>query len=149
MFCVYSHQDLDLQQKLHTALAVLRRSGIITHHSDRHINSGMEWQHVIDQYLESADIILFLVSPDFLDSDYIYGKEMKRALERSRLGEVRAIPVILRYCDWKHSLVAHLQALPSSGIPITKFDDMDEGFQQVVEGVRVVALELKEKKESK
>ena len=89
--------------------------------------------------ISKADIILLLVSADFLASDYI---EMRRALERHQRGEARIIPVILRPCDWQKAPFGRLVATPTDGKPITKFSDLDDAFLQVTQAIRKAAEKL-------
>jgi TIR domain len=110
---------------------------IITWH-DRDITAGEEWKNAIDSHLESANIILLLISSDFLDSDYCYDIELKRALERHESKEARVIPVILRAVDWHRSPFGKLIALPTDGKAITSWPNEDEAFTDVVKGLRRV-----------
>jgi hypothetical protein len=89
-------------------------------------------------HLESANIILLLVSSDFLASDYCYDIELKRALERHERNQARVIPVILRSVDWHDSTFGKLSALPKDGKAITSWQDEDEAFTDVVKGLRRV-----------
>ena len=100
LFFSYSHRDETLRDELEIHLTMLKRQGVITTWHDRRIGAGKEFGKEISHYLEEAEIILLLVSPDFLASDYCYDVEMARALERHKGGEARVIPVILRPCDW-------------------------------------------------
>ena len=104
-FLSYSNQDEDLRNELEKHLAALRRDGVIDIWQDRRIGPGDEFDREISNQLESADIVLLLVSSDFLHSDYCYDIEMKRALERQTEGSARVIPVILRPCDWQKTLL--------------------------------------------
>ena len=101
IFFSYSHKDKRLRDELETQLGLLKRQGAITAWYDRKIGAGKEWAHEIDTHLNSAHIILLLVSPDYLASDYCYDTEMKLALERHKAKEAVVIPVILRSVDWK------------------------------------------------
>src|SRR5213080_3948433 len=103
VFFSYSHKDEDLRDQLETHLAMLKRQGVISAWHDRRLIAGSDIDTGITEELEGADIILLLVSPDFLASDYCYGVEMTRALERQAAGEARVIPVILRPCEWKQA----------------------------------------------
>ncbi len=96
LFLSYSHQDEDLRKELEKHLAALRRDSVIDIWQDRRIGPGDEFDREISNQLESADIVLLLVSSDFLHSDYCYDIEMKRAMERHAEGSTRVIPVILR-----------------------------------------------------
>ena len=89
IFFCYAHEDERLLNKLKSHLSPLRRQGLIEIWHDRDIRAGLEWEKEINKHLNVADIILLLISPDFMDSDYCYGKEMQRALERDQRGEAR------------------------------------------------------------
>ena len=142
VFYSYSHKDEELRERLETHLKLLQRQGVIKGWHDRLISAGTEWAGQIDHYLESSQIILLLISADFLASDYCYDKEMKRALERHEAGEARVIPIILRPVDWKGAPFSHLQALPKDAKPLTQWPDRDAAFTNIAEGIRKVAEEL-------
>ncbi len=138
LFYSYAHEDELLRNQLEKHLSLLRRQGLISEWYDRQILAGDEWAHDIDEHLETAWIILLLISPDFLASDYCYDIEMRRALERHSRGEARVIPIILRPCDWRTSPFAHLQCLPRDGKPITEWDNQDTALREITQGVRRV-----------
>lgn len=115
----YSHRDETLRDELEKHLGILSRSGIISGWHDRLISGGTEWDPKIDEYLNRADIILLLVSADFINSDYCYQREMRRAIERYERGEARVIPVLLRPCDWKGAPFAKLQGFPKDMRAVT------------------------------
>ena len=142
LFYSYSHKDEALRDELETHLTLLRRQGVVRGWYDRRIPAGTEWAGQIDQHLEAADVILLLVSADFLASDYCYDKEMKRALERHGAGAARVIPVILRPCDWQSAPFWKLQALPKDGKPVTTWKDRDEAFTDIARGIRGAAASL-------
>src|SRR5258708_5001375 len=100
IFYSYSHRDEALRQELETHLAQLKGDGLVEGWHDRMIPAGTEWESSIDKQLESAQIILLLISPDFLASNYCYDIEMTRALERHDAREATVIPIILRDVDW-------------------------------------------------
>jgi hypothetical protein len=137
LFFSYSHKDEDLRNELAVHLAVLRREGSLSEWHDREISPGENWKNVLDANLESANIILLLVSADFIASDYCYQIEMRRALERNSEGAV-VIPVILRDCDWKSTPFATLQALPHDLKPVIAWQNRDEAWADVVRGIRSV-----------
>jgi hypothetical protein len=138
----YSHRDEKLRKVLETHLSLLRRQGYIRVWHDRKIGAGTEWTKQISAHLESADLILLLVSPDFLASDYCYDIELRRALARHEAGTARVIPIILRPVDWHEAPFGKLQALPKDGKPISTWPNRDEAFKSVVEGVRLVVRAL-------
>ena len=142
VFFSYSHKDERYRTKLVTHLSSLKRQNIISEWHDRKITAGSEWREAIDEHLNSAQIILLLVSPDFMASDYCYDKEMKYALEQHNKGQARVIPVIIRPVDWHSSPFSKLQALPRDGKAVTKWSTQDEGFYDVVQGIRAAVEEL-------
>jgi hypothetical protein len=138
VFYSYAHEDETLRNELAKQLKLLKRQGKIDEWYDREITGGEEWEHKIDVHLNTASIILLLVSPDFITSDYCYDTEMMRAMERHELGEARVIPVILRPTDWHSAPFGKLQALPKDGKPITTWSNHDEAFLDVARGIRKV-----------
>jgi len=136
IFCSYSHKDEALRQKLETHLAAMRHSGLIESWSDRKIVPGTDWRVAIKEQLEAADIVLLLVSPTFISSDFCYSVELEQALNRHKNGEVLVIPIALRHCDWRDTLLASLQALPTDARPVTDWSDRDKAFLDVTKGIR-------------
>lgn len=144
LFISYAHEDDSLRAKLENHLAFLRRGGTAVIWHDRCINAGADWETKIDANLASADVILLLVSSDFVSSDYCYCIEMNAALERHSNGEATVIPVIARPCYWKKLRFARLEVLPKDGKPIVggwrsqdhAFTNVAEGIDEVVEGLR-------------
>jgi len=103
---LYSRQDKDLRKEVGKHLAALRRDDLIDIWQDRRIGPSDEFDREISNQQESADnIVLLLVSSDFLHSHYAYDIEMKRALEHHAEGSAKVIPVIPRHCDWQKTLL--------------------------------------------
>jgi hypothetical protein len=142
VFFSYSHKDEDLRNELEVHLSGLKRQGVISTWHDRRITAGTELGVAIDESLNTADVILLLVSPDFINSDYCYEKEMDRAMERQKRGEARVIPVILRPCDWQGLPFGRLLATPADGKPVTRWPDQDEAFLDVVKAIKAALKEL-------
>ncbi len=138
IFFSYAHEDKGRREELEKHLGALRRSGKIVTWYDRDIQAGTQWEQEIDTHLNSADLILLLISHHFIDSDYCYGIEMKRALERHRAGTARLIPVVLSPVDWEETPISTLQALPIGGKPVTQWRDRNVAFVNVVQGIREV-----------
>lgn len=139
VFFSYSHADEDLRDQIEKQLAVLKRQGVIETWHDRRIPAGAEIDHSISAQLETADIILLLVSSDFLNSDYCYDREMLRAMARHEAGDAIVIPVILRACDWHAAPFGKLMAVPTDGKAITQWPDRDEAMLLVARAVREAA----------
>ncbi|TMD43635.1 MAG: toll/interleukin-1 receptor domain-containing protein, partial [Chloroflexi bacterium] len=106
----YAREDEKLRDELEKGLSVLKRQNRIVCWHDRQISGGDPWEQAISSHLDTADIILLLVSRAFIASDYSNRVEVRYALERHEKGEVRVIPVILRQCDWHDEPFAKLQA---------------------------------------
>jgi len=117
-------------------LAPLQRLGLITLWSDIDIDGGAEWKKEIEKHLDTAHIILLLVSPDFMKSEYCYSIEMKRAMERNELKEAQVIPIILRPVYWQGAPFGKLQALPTNGKPVRIWQNQEKAFFDVAEGIR-------------
>ena len=115
LFFSYSHADENLRDQLETHLSALRRQEIISSWHDRRITAGTEVGSAIDSHIDTADVILLFISPDFIASDYCYVREMKRALERHQKSEARVIPVILQPCDWHDLPFGKILATPMDG----------------------------------
>src|SRR6266568_8461122 len=142
VFFSYAHEDESLRNELEKRLSILRYQGLITEWYDRNIQAGMEWEHEIDRHLNTSQIILLLVSPDFLASQYCYSIEMQRAMELHRTGEARVIPIILRPADWETTPFSYLQVLPTDALPITSWPDRDAALLNVTKGIRKAVEEL-------
>jgi hypothetical protein len=142
MFVSYSHHDEPLKNDLVKHLEPLKRLNLIEAWHDRKISAGDKWEAAIGDALAKADIILLLISIDFINSKYCYDIEMETALERERKGEVVVIPVIARSCMWRSSEFARLQATPTDGKAISSWPDKDEALTIVAEKIREVAERL-------
>lgn len=142
VFCSYSHRDEALRGQLEAHLSQLVRNGEITAWHDRQISVGTDWKSQIDTQIELAQIVLLLVSADFLNSQYCYGIEMARAIERHAKAEARIIPIIVRPCDWAESPLRSLQVLPTDGKPVTSWLNHDEAWLDVVRGIRKACGEI-------
>jgi TIR domain/CHAT domain len=144
VFFSYAHEDEELKNELVKHLSILKRQGVITAWHDREITAGTEWAGEIDRHLNTAHIILLLISSDFLASDYCYDIELAQAMERHATGEACVIPVILREVDWKGAVFGKLQALPKNADPVANWVNRDQAFADVARGIRKAVEELKQ-----
>ena len=142
VFFSYCHADEALRDQLERQLRILQRQGLIETWHDRRIEAGQDFAGEIDAHIEADEIILLLVSPDFLNSDYCYEIEMTRALERHKVGEAIVIPVILRDCLWHGAPFGKLMATPTDGRPVTQWPDIDHAFRLVAEAVQAAAKRI-------
>ncbi len=97
--------------------------------------SATGWQQESSEHLHTAQIILLLVSIDYLNSDFCSGVEMKQALERHEWGEVRLLPILLRPCFLNRSPLSKLQVLPSNGQPVTTWLNREAAWLDVVQAL--------------
>jgi hypothetical protein len=139
VFYSYSHEDETLRNELEKQLSILKRQKVISTWHDRKIEAGSEWDNEISKHLDEADIILLLISADFLASDYAYEVEAPRAMQRHRARLARVIPIILRPVDnWKSAPFGKLQALPTDSVPVTSWKDREEAFADIARGIRTI-----------
>ena len=135
LFYSYSHKDEVLRSELETHVKLLHRQGLIISWHDRQITAGDEWKGEIDENLELADIVILLVSADFIASDYCYDIEMARTLDRHECNKARVIPVIIRDVNWHSAPFAKLQVLPTDGKAVTLWTNRDSAWRNVSEGI--------------
>lgn len=148
IFCCYARMDQMLLSQLKVHLMAMQRQRLITVWSDTDIDAGTPWAQEIEKHLDTAHIILLLVSADFIASDYCYSNEMLRAMQRHQRKEARVIPIILRTCDWTGTPFASLQALPVNAQPVTdrnSWPSEDKPLTEVTQGIRVIVDELRSK----
>lgn len=132
----YARRDERLRNELEKHLSALRNQGYITDWHNRKIVAGKEWAREVDEHFDTAHIILLLVSPDFMASNYCNDVQIKRAMERHDAGEARVIPILLRPVDWHDAPFGKLQALPFNGKPISSWQNTDEALYQIAQEIR-------------
>ncbi|MEH1970057.1 TIR domain-containing protein [Nostoc sp.] len=147
LFISYSHRDEELRQQLDKHLTSLMRQKVIEAWQDRKIEAGMEWAKQIDDNLNKADIILLLISPDFIFSNYCSEIEMEQAIKRHEAGEAIVVPIILEPCDWTWLPFSKYQAFPKNAKPISAWTNANEALLDVVQGIRTVAERLFEQRQ--
>jgi len=148
VFTSYAHKDEEFREELDVHLAMVKRHKAVTVWNDREIQAGEEWDSAIKDELNTADIILLLVSPRFLASRYIFDVEIKTALERHEKKDAIVVPIILKPCDWTQTEFAKLQALPRNAKPINTWDDMDEALLFTVKGIKQVISAVQARKKN-
>jgi hypothetical protein len=141
VFYSYSHKDADLRERLGTYLAPLKQQRKISEWTDRKIEPGANWDSEIKAQLNSADLILLLVSADFLASEYCFGVEVEKALIRLKRGEVKVVPILLRPCLWEESRFSELQIIPRNEKAITSWVSVDEAIKDVASEIRNLVSE--------
>jgi tetratricopeptide (TPR) repeat protein len=142
VFISYSHKDQTFREELEIHLSNLKRQKIISSWYDGEIAPGSEWEPQIMDHLTSAQIILLLISADFIHSDFCYSIEMKQAIDRHNPGEARVIPILLRPTDWQGASFDKLQMLPTGAKAVTKWRRRDDAFADIVHGIRASINDL-------
>ncbi|WP_427161325.1 TIR domain-containing protein [Aliinostoc sp. HNIBRCY26] len=142
LFFSYSHKDEELRDELANHLSILKQQGVISSWHDRKVLPGAEWDSQINEKLLAADIILLLISADFIASDYCWDVEVKTAMKLHNEGQACVIPVILRKVDWTGAPFGKLQFLPKNAQPVTSWPIRDEAFDNIAQGIRRVAETL-------
>lgn len=135
VFLSYSHVDEEFKNKLDIHFAPLKRSNKIETWNDRKLVPGTLFDDEIRKHLCEDEIIILLISADFINSDYCYEIEMMKALERMKNSDAIVIPIILRPCLWKETPLKDIQALPKNGTPISKYPDADDAYLEIVQSV--------------
>ena len=136
IFISYAHKDELYKEELIEHMSGLRRAGIINEWDDRKIVAGQNWEEEISSSLTSSNIILFLISASFMNSDYCMGVEVKTALEMHERGEAQLIPIVIRAVDWSDSEISKIQGLPKDARPISSWENADEAWLDVISGLK-------------
>jgi replicative DNA helicase len=149
IFCCYARKDKSLLNEIRIHLMPLQRQGHITLWADTEIDAGTEWEEEINKPLNTAQIILLLVSSDFIASEYCYSKEMTRAMERHKAGEAQVVPIILRPVLWRNAPFGILQALPTDARPVigSTWHNQDEALLDVANGIQKVVQRFLQREE--
>ena len=144
VFISYSSIDEAARRALEMHLSALKKSGLIRTWTDHRVTAGQDWRAVAEEHLDAAELILLLVSPDFLACDYCHDVQMKRAVERHHARVVRVVPIIIRHVDWTGTLIYGLKPLPAGGRPVisTGWDSQDKAWTNVALGLRAIVDEM-------
>ena len=132
----YATADRHLGEALAKHLRPLKLAGELETWHASEVPAGEDWQAEALRQLEIAELIVFLVSPDFFDSRRCWERELPRALKRHEAGEARVIPVIARACQWQPTPLGNLKPLPLDGRVITAWEQKDDAWFEVVNGIR-------------
>jgi hypothetical protein len=135
LFIAYAHKDSKYRDAFISHLSPLRRQGKISEWYDRKIDPGQDWKTQIDEHLEQAEVIVPLISADFISSDYAYGIELQRALEKHKYGSAIVVPVVIKPVHWHGEPFADLQMLPADAKPVTQWRIQDNAWVTVIAGI--------------
>jgi hypothetical protein len=140
VFISYSHKDELIKEELENHFSGLRRNGLINDWNDRMIQAGDLWEAEIKEKLNNAEIVIFLVSSDFMASNYIHNVEIKNAMDRHNNSLIKIVPVIARPCDFASLPISNIQALPKNAKAITLWENKDEAYLDVVNQFKKLLL---------
>jgi CheY-like chemotaxis protein len=151
LFYSYAHEDEALRAELCGHLKILERRRLVSQWHDRQIQAGEDWNRRISDELQMADLVLLLVSTDFINSDYIFGRELTVAMQRHVAGMATVVPIIIRAVNIEAEDVdafpfMKLQGLPTDMRPVTSWPNRDEAWTNVAKGLRATVKTIHEKK---
>lgn len=144
LFISYSHKDESFKDELKDELIVLERTGKIDIWDDRKLIVGSDFDKEILHQLEVADVVCLLVSRNFIRSEYIWSKEMKKAIQRHEEGTAKIAPIIIsRVPNFNILPFANITALPTDAKPITTWEDPNAAWENVGYGITALINALK------
>ena len=151
LFYSYAHEDEGLRDELQGHLKILERRGLLAPWHDRRIVPGQDWSQQIDTNLRVAELVLLLVSKDFIESDYIMGTELGAAMQRHAAQQTVVVPIVVRAVDLdpedaEDLPFLKLQGLPSSLRPVTSWPNRDEAWTDVAKGLRATVKGIRERR---
>lgn len=143
LFYSFADEDEPFRKALETHLSTLKWQGLVSDWHHRQIVAGEDWKTAVDKHLEAADIVLLLVSVDFVASEYCWGVELERALARHASGAARVIPILVRSADVANAPFAHLEVLPKNRMPVREWADLDRAWTEVAKEIRRIVEEIR------
>lgn len=135
IFIAYAYKDRRLLEKIEQIIATLSKQDCKIAYRTCEVAINAEWRYEVEELQDISDLILLLISPDFIATEYCYSELLKRAIQRHRQGGL-VIPVLLRSCSWRDTPFAGLSFLPKNGEAVTKWTRRDDAFQDIAEGIR-------------
>lgn len=147
VFISYAREDKGFLKELETHLSPLRHDGIISHWTDEQIVPGESWRNAIAERIRRAKVILLLVSPDFLASEFCYRVELNDAVAKAKARSAYVVPIVVRECDWSSAPFAFLHALPQGGRAVAGRDwpSRDAAWKSVIQGLRMTLDETQKR----
>lgn len=143
LFYSYCHLDDNFRSDMESALSLLNRNKMIDQWSDRQIVPGQKISTEIERELRSADIVTFLVSRDFLNSNPCL-EEWKFAKTLAKTSGKKLISVIIRDCSWKDfDDMSDYLALPNDGKAVDSWGSKDSAWKNVYDGFKAVVEDIR------
>jgi TIR domain/Domain of unknown function (DUF4062) len=141
VFFLYADEDKELVAKFERHLAAMEKQGLITTWSKAKMTGGGDVEE-IGKHLDSAQIILLMISPDFMTSFYLDGTEVEQAMEKRKMGTL-VIPILLQPTDYKNAPFERLMPLPMNRRPVTEWSNRESALYEIAVGLRKVVNDLK------
>ena len=135
-FISYSHKDENYLERLKVHLAQMKREGLIDEWTDKEIHAGSSLDDIISVSLESSELFLALLSPDYIASNYCYDKEFEAAQKMQSEGNLIIVPIIVEPCDWQKTPFGQLKALPKDGKAVSEWTNPNNAFLNVIDELR-------------
>lgn len=135
LFISYSREDQEWAVQLRKHLRVLVWTGVLEVWDDTRLEVGTEWEQTILANLNSADIIVLLVSANFFGSEYCWKNEVPVAVRRGKEKSALVVPIIVEQCAWDKSPFKDFMILPDPKDPIAKWADRNEAWTKVVRAI--------------
>ncbi len=144
LFIAFSEADTEVKDELVEHLGFLRREGQIEVWHKQLIGAGENLEDKQKEALQKAQIILLLISSDYISSDEAFENEVKPAIERHQQGQSKVIPVIVRDCLWKTGMLSQLSPLPVGGKSVNQWQDRDAAFKNIVSEIQKLVARFRE-----
>ena len=135
-FISYSHKDSNYLERLKVHLAQMKRDGLITEWTDEEIHAGGSLNNTISDALNSSELFLALLSPDYIASNYCYNKEFETAQRMQEEGKIIIVPIIVEPCDRQRTPFGNLKALPKDGKAVSEWTNPNNAFLNVIDELR-------------
>ncbi|PBP70583.1 hypothetical protein CCL15_13640 [Pseudomonas syringae] len=145
-FISYSHVDENKKNDLIKFLHNLKRDNILEHWDDRQLLAGDKLDPEIKANLERADLVILLVSQDFIASYYCYEIELTKTLEMVNAGSARVISIVLDHCTWKSTPLKDFVLLPRDGNPVSEYSNANKAWLEITDAIRDVCIDVKKKR---
>jgi predicted nucleotide-binding protein len=144
VFISYSHQDENWRRRLQQHLDPLKRQGVVFW-DDSEIHAGSYWTREIERRLEESQVVLLLISPSFVSSEF-HRAECRRALDRHNAGDAFVIPLITSPVDWKVLPIHGLKAIPEGGKAVSLWRDPEDALEQVPGAIKRALARLPDRR---
>jgi internalin A len=148
IFCSYarhSRKDESFLNELEKHLSTLGRRDQIEIWHDRKLPPGTDVERETLTHLHQADIILLLISPDYMSDDFCQDIEAIRAIEMGVAGIAHVIAILVRSINWKDAPFGWCQALPANGKFISLWSKRDEAYFNIIQDIKEVVREARDR----